>query len=107
MRIRQYPINPNPTNTDMLLGTDSNGLTKNYLLGSLTDFFTSAIPISNISTTSAARFVTDTQIASWAPMYTSQTYSELSAVSPSSVSLGITTTDNKLFIYTSAWVGIN
>ena len=38
MRIRQYPINTNLTDSTMLLGTDSNGLTKNHLLGSIKEY---------------------------------------------------------------------
>lgn len=46
MRIRLYPINQNLTNSDMLLGTDSGGLTKNFKLETLTQFITSGISIS-------------------------------------------------------------
>lgn len=42
MRIRQYPINTNLTDSAMLLGTDSNGLTKNHLLSSIKEYVLSA-----------------------------------------------------------------
>lgn len=46
MRIRLYPINQNLTNSDTLLGTDSGGLTKNFQLGTLAQFFTSGLSVS-------------------------------------------------------------
>lgn len=46
MRIRNYPKNTNLTEQDMLLGTDSYGLTKNFLLSDITRFVTSGISLS-------------------------------------------------------------
>lgn len=85
MKIRNYPINPTLTNQDMFLGTDSNGLTKNFLLGSIGEFATSGSCPSIILATD----LTDLQTRT-----------------PSVTSFGITTNDNKLFYYNTTWTPI-
>lgn len=85
MKIRNYPINPNLTNQDMLLGTDSNGLTKNFLMSSISEFVTSG---------SAPSIVLAADLT------------ELQTVTPTKTTLGITTDNNKLFYFNSVWIAL-
>jgi hypothetical protein len=83
MKIRNYPINQNLSNQDMLLGTDSNGLTKNFLMSSIAEFTTSASSPSIILASDLTELQTHT---------------------PTRPTLGVTVDNNKLFYYNSSWI---
>jgi hypothetical protein len=85
MKIRNYPINPNLSNQDMLLGTDSNGLTKNFIMSSVGEFLTSASSPSIILASDLTELQTHT---------------------PSTTTFGITTDNNKLYYFNVTWVNI-